>query len=413
MRRPYRLLIAILLLLGLMRAQQGPNPDRVVRWQEDLKAFSDILHGRKTAYTKGFPSGQKDLEKLYPTLDQDLTVLEQDLPKLRDGEIHLRLARILAGAHIAHNMPYLYTPQRLPIIVEWLEEEPVITAAAQEYQSAIGTRLVKAGDLTADALLDALAPYISYETEGWKRVMAADWMRGRVMLETIGVARDGRADLTLEGVEGMFTLPVAFAPLDTKLISLLDALNTRTMWLSRSHPEEPYYWSQFLDESKTLYIQYNQCADDPKQPFRDFVKKTLASADERRARHVIVDLRFNGGGSSRIINPLVDGLKSRSKSFGAPYVLVGPYTFSSGVWGADDLRKKAGAKLVGSPTGGLRGGYGESPNRELPNSKFRFQWTIKNFGPERELQPDVRVAQTLSDLRAGRDTVLEAALSAP
>jgi hypothetical protein len=254
-------------------------------------------------------------------------------------------------------------------------------------------------------LLKALEPYLSYETEGWKKVQAGTLFPSQILLQALGLVKDGKVELTLEGPTGVFTLPFEFAPLDTKLIPL-------HVPFARKKPEEPYYWSEFLADSKTLYIQYNQCADDPRLPFKEFVAKTLTQAGESGAQRVVVDLRFNTGGNSRIINPLVDGLNARRKTLGNPYVLVGPMTFSSGVWGADDLRKKANAKLVGSPTGGLRGGYGESPTRELSNSKLRFQFTLKSYGSARELLPDIPVAQTLGDFRSGRDTVLEAALSA-
>jgi hypothetical protein len=94
-------------------------------------------------------------------------------------------------------------------------------------------------------------------------------------------------------------------------------------------------------------------------------------------------------------------------------VLIGQQTFSSGVMAAQDLRKKAKAKLVGAPTGGLLRGYGESPSITLPNSRLGFQYTIANFGSGHQVVPDIKASPTAADLRAGRDVVLGAALKAP
>jgi len=97
---------------------------------------------------------------------------------------------------------------------------------------------------------------------------------------------------------------------------------------------------------------------------------------------------------------------------GGPFVLIGPDTFSSGVWAAQDMRKKAKARVVGTTTGGLLGGYGEAPSRRLPYSRLRMQWTIKYFSSQEPVRPDITVITTAADLRAGRDPVLDAAIAA-
>jgi len=76
------------------------------------------------------------------------------------------------------------------------------------------------------------------------------------------------------------------------------------------------------------------------------------------------------------------------------------------------MRKKAKARVVGTTTGGLLGGYGEAPSRRLPYSRLRMQWTIKYFSSPEPVRPDITVITTAADLRAGRDPVLDAAIAA-
>ncbi len=400
-----RTLLSLLFLFGSLAAQQA---DRVARWQEDLDAFARMLRG---TFSKDFPPGQRDLGKLYPNLDKDLAQLKAELPQLRDGQIHLRLARILASGHVAHNMGYIKPNRVLPLAIEWLADGPMIVAGSADLKLIIGSRVVKIGSYTAAEFLKAVEPYISYETEGWKRVRAAELFQNANLLEELGAVQNGSVALTLEGASGTFVQTVATVASTNAWMSLREALGLPVL-LALSKPEQSYYWYDFMS-TDTLYIQYNRCAHDPKQPFGDFVTKVFAESDERRARRVVVDLRFNTGGNSAVIRPLIDALKKREKTLGVPLVLIGPITFSSGVLGARDFRKKARARLVGSPTGGWQGGYGESPNRKLPNSGFEFQWTIKKFGSGREIKPDITVEPTFEDVRAGRDAVLDAALRAP
>jgi hypothetical protein len=324
----------------------------------------------------------------------------------------LRIARILASAHVAHNMAYVSMPQRLPIFVTWLNEGPVITGASAEYRNVLGARIKKIGGMNPDTVLDSLAPYISFETEGWKRTIAEDIVRSRTLLELLHLASDGHVDLALDSPAGDSVISMTFASLTTPIMGMTEALGFAVP-LAQSKPNPPNYWSQYLDAQQVLYIQYNRCAEDPKQPFAEFAKQALDTADQKGVRRVIVDLRFNTGGNSQVIKPLVDGLAARQKTTGPAYVLIGQQTFSSGVMAAEDLRKKAKAKLVGAATGGFYRGYGESPSMTLPNSRLSFQYTIKNFGSGHQVVPDITVSPTAADLRAGRDVVLEAALKAP
>src|SRR6185295_14748745 len=106
--------------------------------------------------------------------------------------ISWRIAKILASAHIGHNSSYPGDPQALPLAFEWLDEGPVVTAATEDFKSAIGARLLKVGDLSPAAFLDAISPYISYETEGWRRLIASVFMRRRALLELLNLVQDGK-----------------------------------------------------------------------------------------------------------------------------------------------------------------------------------------------------------------------------
>jgi C-terminal processing protease CtpA/Prc len=179
-----------------------------------------------------------------------------------------------------------------------------------------------------------------------------------------------------------------------------------------------FYWHEYLPETQTLYIQYNKCANAPDNAFEDFAKEVFASADSHPIGRVIVDLRFNTGGDSSIVEPLVTGLKSRPALIakGRLCVLIGGSTFSSGLMAALDFRENCNAALVGEETGGKPNSYGEVKSLTLPYSKLVVFYSVKYF--ERgsnldspSLYPDFVVRPSLNDFLAGHDPVLEAALS--
>jgi hypothetical protein len=99
---------------------------------------------------------------------------------------------------------------------------------------------------------------------------------------------DGRA-VSVETAE-YSALPGAsvslpFAPGDVKKIAIAEGLRIPPV-LYRSHPNS-WYWIEYLADSQTIFIQYNQCANDSTHHFIEVVRQAMAEADWMRAgRHL-------------------------------------------------------------------------------------------------------------------------------
>src|SRR4029078_8306991 len=99
--------------------------------------------------------------------------------------------------------------------------------------------------------------------------------------------------------------------------------------VSRRHSEQRYYWFEYLPEARAIYVQYNRCENDPSRPFRAFAQSVMEAADIQRANRWVVDLRQNGGGSTAVVRPLLEGLGSARR--GPAFVVIGGHTVSE--WG--------------------------------------------------------------------------------
>src|SRR5262249_6945988 len=164
------------------------------------------------------------------------------------------------------------------------------------------------------------------------------------------------------------------------------------------------------------YVQYNLCRNDPALAFSAFSQNLFAFADAHAVDRVVIDLRFNPGGDSSVVNPLLNGLRARSALRGHVVVLIGAGTASSAQDAAIALRN-LGARLIGEPTRQTPNGYGEVRPLTLPNSAITIQYSTKYFrmianDHSSALEPDLQVPAALSDLLAGRDAALDAALHA-
>jgi hypothetical protein len=419
-----------LLFVCLQVDGQTPQPtvspaEREAHWRQDIQFLVDGL--RATGHTvdlrQGITTrGQIDFLKLYPPGPFDAAVesLESDIPKLSDAEIILQIMRLMASAHVAHNTVQFPIAsgffERLPFVFRWYSDGLAVVRSAPEYSSALGTRVLSIGGTPPEQLLQDLAPYIAHESDQWLRSQATEFLRSGAVLRHLGRAgAEGRVALTLQKPGGEpFDISMALGDPRGIKLTMEEALHI-TPPLYRSRPGS-YYWYQYLADSQTLYIQYNRCENDPKQSFRDFSRQALAEADAHATRRVAIDLRLNGGGDSRIINPLKDGLASRLKKIGRVYVLTGTGTFSSAVMNAHELQSSLGASLVGQPTGGRPSSYGNVKLLTLPNSKLVIQYTGAFVGSAKdaaaELMPDLAVPLTIADALAGRDPVLEAMIAA-
>ena len=416
-------------LAGVMAAAclwaQSPQPPLgEAVWREDLNYFAAKFSEPGMAIRAGIATrGQKDFATLYPpaSFQTPLDRLRESLGTLSDQEIALDLMRIVASANVAHTTVYLPLKfgffRRLPLTLFWFPDGLGVIGAGQEYSDAIGARVLRIGTMTPQEALAAVAPYVSHETDTWLRLQAPGYLITLAMLEHLGLlGPDGRVTFTLEKPDGgPFTL--AIPPGDPRVpqTTVTDYLHVPTP-LYLSHPKS-YYWSQYLGDSKTFYIQYNRCANDPKLPFKEFVRSALAEARSHIVRRVVVDLRLNGGGDSRVLSPLTKALASRRNTLGPVYVLTGDGTFSSGLMAALELKRDLRATLAGSAPGEKLNTYGEVATMTLPNSKLLIGYSTKYFrftkdGDPDELRPDIPAQQTFEDTLQGRDRALEAVIAA-
>jgi hypothetical protein len=439
MKRPLRIWLAgAVLALGAATGlwagagKAAAEAERVANWREDLHALvAGLAAPGMTVYLRRglITRGQKDFSKLYPaaTFHPALETLESDQPRLTDAEIVLRFRQLVASGHVAHNgidVPAGPDFRRLPVVFHWYADGLAVDAATADYSPARRGRVVTIGGRTPERLLAELAPFLAYENDAWLRFRAAEALREEETLRQLGLVDNaGQVTLTIEKPgQGTYPVKVAFAapgqpfPLvPFTAPGFAAAINIPTpLFLSR--PLERFYWAEYLPEKNTVYVQYAQCAENPQQPFDAFTTEVLALVDAHPVCRVILDLRGNGGGDSRVINPLRRGLESRRKKLGPVAVLIGPATFSSGVDNAIDLWRGLDAKLVGEPTGGSPRAYGEVMTFTLPHSGLIVSYTTKLEGPGLDLltpslEPDVRVPYTFEDARAGRDPLLERALA--
>jgi len=225
----------------------------------------------------------------------------------------------------------------------------------------------------------------------------------------------------------------------------------------RNLPRDEASWSVLAAKTPSLelrmldkniaYLAVNNMADDGMDDKFDSIFSTIEKADA-----LILDVRANDGGSDQhgayILSYLTDKPFELLRSMGREYqpyeraqggdsgwidhgvskgephggkvftkpvvLLMGPRTISAAedfCVGFDAMKR---GKMIGEPTAGSTG---QPLTINLPGGGIAGICTLKCTYPDGKefvgvgVQPDVLVHPTIADIRAGRDTVLEAAMS--
>jgi hypothetical protein len=410
--------IAVPLLIGLAACGGGDRPSpsappppaatREGRWIQDI----DYLAA--------------ELPRLHPNLffqasrgefDGVVAAVRSTAATAPDHEVVAGIMRIAAVAGDAHTTVYRWRGFRyLPLALTRLADGLYVTSASASIASSLGMRVAAIGDVPVAVLEARAAPFVSHENEAWLRVQVPLLLAIPEMLHVLGATGDPTtATFRLESPDGS-SLPLEVSALATPppLVDVATAAGA-PLPLHQQRMNENY-WLTLVEESRTLYLQYNRCQN-ASESMASVADRAFRLMDQGEADRLVVDVRHNGGGDSQVDDHLIEGIRGRSpwRQRGRLYCLIGGETFSSGLWTADDLRK-LGAVLVGSPTGGKPNSYGNVSTLQLPNSlvqvgySTRYYQVISGSDPP-WLGPDLAVEPTIADLRAGRDPLLDTAVA--
>ncbi len=413
------LILVLFSLLGFACRLSAPQPasypapaeTRDAKWQQDLDYLATELprlHGNLF-----FKMPKEDFTR-------QIDELREKIPQLSDNQIKVGMARIVAQSDDAHTSVNFRSSQ-YPFQLWWMADGIFITATTPDYQKFLRAKLLQIGGTPIEDVLAKIATLIATEgSESWLKVNSTGLLSYEETIQGLGLANaEGKAEFLLQTEQGE-TAKLIVEPLKKgEQVSWISGLRS---WPSYRSRYDKKYWYEIWNDSKTLYLQYNNCAEDPGKPFAEFAREALEAWDKNSPTRMIVDLRNNGGGNSSVIHPLLDGIRKRPSlnRRGSLFVLSGRFTFSSAALNLADFRNDTQAIIVGSPPGGNP----YTPFREvmsfrLPNSQLQLSCTwrylpfiVQLFEGKGEVpKPDLPTDATAAEFFDGRDVDVEAALA--
>ncbi len=340
-----------------------------------------------------------------------------------DVDLYFSLRELAAYAKDSHTSVGLTEElvaqlSAIPAQFSYVEGAWRVSVVERMHESLLGGEVIAINGFPMKEVENLASPLFSHDNQVWLRHYLSQQLNLTNLYTYLGVAKSPTevVKLTVKPRSGGDEQTLFLQPVSAKEYGMLSF----TTWYQKraeTGPSNAAYRALLLEANKTLFVQYNACMSYEAYPLDDFIQEILSLVESTSFAHIIVDLRYNGGGDSRLLEPLVDGLGALQKKLGFSIdVLIGEGTFSSALMNAMHFKKRTNARLTGSPSGGSVNHYGEIKHFSLPDSGIPVSYSTKYFVMDRtqetgSLPPDFFIEKTVEDILAGRDTVVEKLLS--
>jgi hypothetical protein len=391
---------------------------RSARWREDLRALAQELQKLPEIHDGKFDLVSSD------AFTQAVGALDAAIPSLEDHKVVVGMMQLLGMLDDAHTrIPYwaweAFEQSTYPIQVEWFSDGLFVTAARPGYETLLGQAITAIGETDSQRALDILARVVPHENPYGLRANSPTYLVRPVILHALGLVPDLKtARFVFQDAAGQASvrhLPAQPSPEGPD--AWIPALAPEEAPLYLQRPPDIYYWYTYLEAARTLYFQYNVCAEMEGTPFEAFTEEMFAFIRAHGVRRLIIDLRRNDGGRIESLAPLLIKLQQYPElsQDGRIFVLTSGQTFSSAVYLASLLRQQTDATFIGEPTAQGPNFYASPASFTLPHSALEIQYPLVYWESSKErgdsIEPDVRIGRTARSYFAGKDPVLEAALA--
>ena len=383
--------------------------DRHERWRADIAYTALII---RTLHPD--PWAHITAEDFQARIDA-LTAAIDDLD---DATLTWRLRAAvcsLQDSHTSTDVP-AGVLAKLPVSLYWFDDGIHVVAVAAGHEALLGARLTAIDGRPLAKILAGLRPQIACTSEGWFHEQAVGWLAMPGALHGLGLCDEATA-LTLGAVDDEgYEISERVALLGVDAEPEFEVAGPPEDQQPLYRRRDRLYWFTYLPESRTLYMKYDSCREDPERPLKTFGAELVAALDANPVDRFVLDVRHNAGGSN-LINGLFRELGRRVADgrIGQTFVITGRRTYSAAVYDADAMRQRTAAVVVGEPTGMAPVHPGQVASFKLPGSGLELSCSTKMIQASQDtspaLMPDIETTLTWDDFLAGRDPALAAVLA--
>jgi hypothetical protein len=392
------------------------------QWRADLKFMAAEMEGRhgnlyhKVSRDK-FAAAVADLDARIPTLERNQIIVGM-----------MRIAAMVGDGHsrIDPRKDARFGFPSLPLKLYLFEDGLYVRAARPDHAGLVGARIEAIGGMPVDEAIRRVRAVSSVDNEIGYRLFAPLYLNMPDILHALGLSpRRDSAVLKLRKGRRSWTATVGAGEIEPSWPPDTDiSLVTPDGWSDARGNPQPLWLQAPLDyhrlialpERQALYAQINMITDIQGQSLAAFAERIRKQAEAANPRAVIIDLRLAYGGNHDLRHRFIRELVKTEDEDTQLFVLTWRGSFSATEAILVDLDRLTNAIFVGEPASSRPNSWGDAYRTAMPNSgisvRSSLYWNqLKGQSDEPWTAIDVAVPYTFAGYAAGRDPVLEAALS--
>ncbi len=380
-RRALGTLLFVLLPVGIPTlSAQGTSAAGAAAQGEDLVAFGRDFLAVDRAYT---PAARAEAERR-------LAALTAKAGTISDVRMVLSLAQIVALADNGHTLMVSRGSSpamaRVGIRILPFGEEFVVVQATTDHADLLGGRVVAINGLPIAAVRDS-AHTLTGGVASWRDRMAPAFLESPGQLQAMGLGGSAtQASYRLAMPDGKQR--------DVTLTSGQASPRDRQGSVAMLYPASGAGWQSLLSaerapwslqgagetmrrrdapELDAIVIQLRANVDG-QQPIAVFLKESDSLRRAAGRRHIILDMRMNGGGNLQLTRDWMQSIVAKLPADGRVVVLTSPWTFSAAISSVGYLKQAGGDRvtLVGEAPGDRLNFFAEGSPAALPHSGAMF-----------------------------------------
>jgi len=365
------------------QTKTGIGKTEAENWREDLRFMAQEMPKRHknlfhTMTRQQFDEAVKRLDERIPSLSRHQIIVEMAriVAMVRDG--HTSIRGLLYDAKVG----FRYYPITLYLFKDGL----FVYAADPQYANTVGGRIVKIGDAPVEEAISTVKDLVFRDNEMTVKERVPLFLTTPEVLHAVGLIGDmekARFVIERQGKQETIELkPVNAQRLSDNNWALGQRFSKLPNWIDARSPSSPtplwlkspenYFWFEYLEDSRTMYVQYNDVANKDNESVAEFARRVFAFVDTHPVDRFVIDLRWNTGGNNQLNKPLLLGIIKSNKidQRGKLFTIIGRRTFSASQNFVNDLENYTNTLFVGEPTAGNPNFYGDATSIVLPNSEL-------------------------------------------
>ena len=375
--------------------------------------------------------------------------IQRNAADMTPAQVFVEAARVMGMLRDAHSWASIdngapLLSRAVPLRFWWFDDGLYIRAASPENAPLVGARVEGIEGVPVEEVLTRLTAVQPGANAMQGLVFAQIYLEFPEYLHAIGIGKDDAAlslTLTLSSGERrtVSVPPVQYADYSEAYLASKGFTTPAgwaeppaaqaAIWMAqRAKP----FWYRHDPLRRLVYLQINEGVLDPEHPYdtevdryTPFIKELFEFIAAQGVQTLVVDLRHNAGGDSRMYDPLVRGI-IRSQVLDRPghtFVLTSRLTESAAVAWCAQLEGATAVLFAGEMTADPPNYYNDPAGfrREtfhIPGSRVNYRiaraldiWSAASTDERVGIAPDLPATMRYADFASGRDTAMERVLS--